>query len=68
MKEVLIAERPRYRWALTLENYVRQMVESMRVCGSRHAKGIPIYKLAHTRVRCRASQSAASRTSLGTRL
>src|SRR5712671_5818527 len=29
---------------------------------------IPVWKLAHTRVRCRASQSDASRTSFGTRL
>jgi hypothetical protein len=33
-----------------------------RICGS------IIYKLAHTLVRCSASHSAASRTSLGTRL
>lgn len=32
-KVVLIAERPRCRWARTLENQVRRMMEMLRVCG-----------------------------------
>jgi hypothetical protein len=46
-------------------SYVRQKMGYMRGV-TRDA--VLVWKLAHTRARCRANQSAASRTSLGTRL
>jgi len=64
-KEELTAERKRYQLARTLESYVRQIMRCMRGVTP---NGILVWKLAYTRARCRESQSAASRTSLGTRL
>ncbi len=65
---MLIEEQSPYWWAQTLVNQMRRVVEIIGCAEDAVlGKGV-IYKLAHTRARCRASQSAASRTSLGKRL
>jgi len=64
-KEELTAVRKWYRLARTFRGL---FAANNEVDAVRQSNQNLVWKLAHTRVRCRASQSDASRTSLGTRL